>query len=185
MLTKADMKVDIVASELAKFGVEAAYVVPTPTGLSKSIMDAHEYVRSFLKSKGLHDFESQGQGQDNKRKIPIKLISSKSIVELELSLYRPNSKNGDPRIWISDLKRYVDPYNLIALFSGSKGDLYAINCSSSEVWNSRLTAGSPFNTLLTNLEKSDVASELLDKLTEVSGVNSFVSVETHTHVARW
>ena len=71
MLAKADMEVDVVASELAKFGVEAAYVVPTPTGLSKSIMDAHEHLRNFLKSKGLHDFMSQKQGPDNKQKIPV------------------------------------------------------------------------------------------------------------------
>jgi len=168
MLAKADMKVDVVASELAKYGVEAAYVVPTPTGLSKSIMDAHENLRNFLKSKGLHDFANQNQGPDSKRKIPVKLVTRESIIEQELSLYRPNTKNGDPRIWISDLKKHAGPFNLIAFISGSKGDLYAINCSSSAVWNSRLVAGSPLNALLTNLEKSDVAIELLEKLTEVS-----------------
>ena len=157
MLAKADMKVDVVASELAKYGVEAAYVVPTPTGLSKSIMDAHEHLRNFLKSKGLHDFANQNQGPDSKRKIPIKLLTRESIIELELSLYRPNTKTGDPRIWISDLKKHVGPFNLVAFISGSKGDLYAINCSSAEVWNSRLVAGSPLNALLT-----------LERLTEVS-----------------
>lgn len=178
MLAKADMKVEVVASELARFGVEAAYLVPTPTGLSKSIMDAHEYVQSFLKTKGLHDFESQGQGQDNKRKIPIKLISSKSIIELELSLYRPNTKNGDPRMWISDLKNHVHPYNLIALIVGSKGALYAINCSDPEVWNSRLISDSPLRSLLTGLEKSEIASELLEKLFEVSARGYVDSLRT-------
>jgi hypothetical protein len=168
MLAKADMEVDKVASELAKFGVEAAYVVPTPTGLSKSIMDAHEHLRNFLKSKGLHDFMSQKQGPNNKRRIPVKLVTPELTIELDLSLYRPNTKNGDPRLWISDFKKYAEPFNLIAFIAGSNGDLYAINCSRSEVWNSRLIAGSPLNALLAKLEKSDVASELLEKLTEVS-----------------
>lgn len=168
MLAKADVKIEAVASELAKYGVEAAYVVPTPTGLSKSIMDAHAHMRDFLKIKGLHDFAKQNQGLDNRRKIPIKLVNTESIVEHELSLYRPNTKNGDPRIWISNFRRYGDPFNLIAFISGSKGDLYAVNCSKSEVWNSRLIVGSPLNVLLTSLEKSDVANELLERLTEVS-----------------
>lgn len=168
MLAKSDTKIDAVTFELAKYGAEATYVVPTPTGLSKSILDAHEHMRNFLRVKGLHDFAYQEKGPDNKRKIPVKLVNIESTVELVLSLYRPTSKNGDPRIWITDLRKYADPFNLIAFISGGNGDLYVVNCSNSGVWNSRLIDGSPLNVLLSSFQKSEVAVELLQKLNEVS-----------------
>ena len=49
MLSKSDKNIKEVMAELAVLGIEAAYIVPTLTGLEKSILDAHEGLRNFFK----------------------------------------------------------------------------------------------------------------------------------------
>ena len=168
MLTRSDIPIDLVVADFARYGVEAGYVVPTDTGMSKSIIDAHESVRRFLKSKSLHDFDLQKQGPDNKKLVPVKLVLPDRIEDRELSLYRPQTKKGDPRMWIGRLREYANPLNLIALITGSNGMLYVVNCSRQDVWASRERPGTPFHQLLLNAAKSDVAEELLEKLRVIS-----------------
>ena len=170
MLAKSDVPIEIVISELAKHGVEGGYFVPTDTGMTKSIVDAHEGIRRFLKSKDLHDFDQQAQGPDNKRKIPAKIVLSDHTIDREISLYRPQTKNGDPRLWIGRLNEYANPFNLIVLIVDHSGTIYVINCSSPDVWASRELNGSPLNKLLQRAVKSDVAEELLGKLTDISAM---------------
>jgi hypothetical protein len=170
MLTRSDISIDLVVADFAKHGVEAGYVVPTDTGMSKSIIDAHESVRRFLKSKSLHDFDLQKQGPDNKKLIPVKLVLPDRIEDRELSLYRPQTKKGDPRMWIGRLGDYASPFNLIALVVDSTGTIYIINCSRPDVWASRSQLGSPLNLLLQKASKSEVAEELLNKLRDISAM---------------
>ena len=84
---------------LTENAVELSLIEPTQTGLVKSIMDATGSVRNFLKSKKIHDFGLQNQGQESKVQIVSKLIEDDKFVDSIASLYRPNTKNGDPRIW--------------------------------------------------------------------------------------
>ena len=51
---------------LTENSIELTLIEPTETGLIKSIMDATGSVRSYLKSKNIHDFELQKQGQESK-----------------------------------------------------------------------------------------------------------------------
>lgn len=44
----------------ANTGVPVAFLVPTPTGYGKSIMDATGPVRELFKNAKLHDYEVQG-----------------------------------------------------------------------------------------------------------------------------
>jgi len=46
--------------------VDAGYLVPTATGLAKSIMDATAELRAFLVLRGIHDFDEQDQGPEGK-----------------------------------------------------------------------------------------------------------------------
>ncbi len=178
MLTRSDTPIDAVASELAKHGVEAGYFVPTDTGMSKSIVDAHEGIRRFLKSKSLHNFDEQLQGPDHKKKLAVKLVLPDCTIDRELSLYRPRTKSGDPRLWVGRLGEYANPFNLIALIVGSTGTLYVINCSREDVWTSRERSGSPLNQLLDDSSTSDVAEELLQKLRDISAMG-FVESMRH------
>lgn len=170
MLAKSDTPIVPIAAELAKHGVEAGYFVPTDTGLAKSIIDAHEMIRRFLKSKSLHDFDLQRPGPDHKKMIAVNLVLPDMVVGRELSLYRPRTKNGDPRMWVGRLGEYASPFNLIALIVDSAGSVFVVNCSRRDVWDSRTRVGSPLNKLLGGANKSDIANELLQKLTDVSAM---------------
>lgn len=170
MLTKSDTPIDQIAADLAKHGVEAGYFVPTDTGLTKSIIDAHEVIRRFLKSKSLHDFDLQRLGPEHKKVIAVQLVLPDKTVSRELSLYRPKTKHGDPRMWVGRLGEYASPFNLIAMIVDSAGKVFVVNCSRRDVWESRTRIGSPLNDLLIRAGKSDVAEELLKKLTDISAL---------------
>lgn len=51
---------------LTRHAIEAALLVPTPTGLEKSIFDATDGLREYLSERGYHDYATQAQGQDHK-----------------------------------------------------------------------------------------------------------------------
>ena len=178
MLAQSDTPIDAVATALAKHGVEAGYFVPTDTGMYKSIVDAHEGIRRFLKSKSLHNFDQQLQGPAHKKKLAIKLVLADRTIDRELSLYRPQTKNGDPRLWVGRLNEYANPFNLIALIVDSSGTLYVVNCSRDDIWASRERPGTPFHQLLDKASTSDVAEELLEKLRSISAMG-FVDSMRH------
>ncbi len=46
---------------LAEVG-DLGLIMPTPTGLKKSILDATISIRALLKNSGLHDYATQTQG---------------------------------------------------------------------------------------------------------------------------
>ena len=57
-----------VAEKLSWFksrGFIVSFIVPTETGLHKSIMDATEDFRNFLSEGGLHNFKEQKQSNMN------------------------------------------------------------------------------------------------------------------------
>ena len=154
-----------VITSLSSFRVEAGFLVPTPTGLEKSILDAHEDLRFFLAKSGLHNFDEQGQGPENKVKILANIITEGDVIGTYASLYRPNTKSGDPRIWISKLNTYSKPWNLIALFV-SNGQLFVFNASDPTVWKSMNNTNSPLYLALmaAGSNYSQVETELLRKL---------------------
>ena len=106
-----------------------AFLVPTETGMVKSIMDAHLDFRSFLKSSKMHDYTSQAQGQKAKVILDVNLHANHQCIRTQLSLFKPKSKQGDPRAWVYGLKKHAAPTDLIA-FVEIGGGLEVINCSS-------------------------------------------------------
>ena len=170
MLTKSDISIDVVISEFSKFGVEAGYFVPTETGMTKSIVDAYEGLRRFFKSKGIHDFELQPQGPDHKKQIQVHFVNRFMTNETVLSLYRPDSKKGDPRFWVSRLGTFARAHNVIAFIVTADDSIYLVNCSDKNVWASRNELGSELNRILVNASKSEIADELLSKLRTISNL---------------
>jgi hypothetical protein len=55
MLGKADFPVATALQMLTRHGIEVALLVPTPTGLEKSIFDATDGLREYLAGRGYHD----------------------------------------------------------------------------------------------------------------------------------
>ena len=125
----ASSNVDIVQTMrlFSNNGIDCTFIVPTATGLQKSIMDATTSFREYLKKSNLHDFNQQKQGPDSKVLIPTIIISDLVTIEGQTSLYRPETKEGDPRIWISRLNSHADENDLIAIIASGK-KLIAINC---------------------------------------------------------
>lgn len=174
MLHAADRNIDDVTAALAAFGVDAGYLVPTETGLRKSIMDAHADLRAFLSLRGLHDFHTQEQGPANKVVLSAQMVGAERVEDVRVSLYRPTTKNGDPRIWATGLPSYASAGNLLAFITDSSGRLFIVNCSDQEVFESRSTEGSPLNVLLTDGQARGAAQELLGKLRSIAA-RGFIS----------
>lgn len=110
------------------------FLLPTETGLSKGILDAVKPVRDFLKSVGLHDFALQDQGMENKVLLDGCIITETTTIRTPMSLYRPNTKKGDPRVWFFKLNQYVQPWSVLAIISDGY-TVYALDCSTDVLKN--------------------------------------------------
>lgn len=167
MLSMTDTPLETVIPYFAETNTSVAFLVPTPTGYEKSIMDATKPLRELLKFAKVHDYENQGQGQENKVIIESHFVTKDDVINTTASLYRPNTKHGDPRIWFSDLKKYCKPCNLLAILVFNK-ELYVINLSDIEIQKSLSERGHVFSYLELSLSEyiSD-SEELLEKLHEI------------------
>lgn len=153
----------------ATFGIEVSFLIPTTTGLEKSILDATAPVREFLRRKGIHDFAKQGLGQEHKRHLDAELVTTSSTIRSTVSLYRPQTKNGDPRIWISKLPQYARPMDVLAV-AWHSGRFYVINSSDAELLDTISDPSTPLGKLAANLSSalSSPSKELPDKLKLIS-----------------
>lgn len=59
MLAMSDIYIDQFFPVFANAGLPVAFLVPTPTGYDKSIMDAIATVRTLLKETDIHDYYFQ------------------------------------------------------------------------------------------------------------------------------
>lgn len=169
MLSKADTDIKKVMAAFAKFGIGVAFLSPTPTAIKKSIMDATASVRLFLKESGLHDFSRQLQGTENKIILSAKFIKTNEYIDSKTSLYRPNTKKGDPRIWFSNLKKYAKNNNLLALLTDGE-TLFVVNVSDQSVFLSLNVDGSLLNQIAVRIaNKNNFDSQkLLNEIKEIT-----------------
>ncbi len=174
MLSKSNTSVVDALRQFTRLGVPVGFLVPTQTALDKSIMDATAPVREFLRLQGIHDFDNQAQGRESKVELPARLLSHGTEDAVKVSLYRPETKSGDPRIWIQGLKGRVRAFDLLALAKGDDG-LVVINMSdhanrvslenqSGQAWNLVGRAGR---------DLSPEAGELIEMLREI-GSRGFI-----------
>lgn len=173
MLAKSNISITdtlkILRNNNGDYTLDPAFLVPTETGMAKSILDATMTVRAFLKKHAIHDYEVQKQGPENKVIIETLVISRNIYTQTTTSLYRPVTKAGDPRIWIYDLKRYADPNDLLALLRTSVG-LVVINCSKTNL-KELLASGNRIFWSHFDKNKNTLtpeAEELLEKLRTIS-----------------
>lgn len=164
MLAMSDVNIEQFFPVFANTSVPVAFLVPTPTGYGKSIMDATGPVRELLKNARLHDYELQGQGPGHKVMVESCFVYSDRIRETAASLYRPVTKKGDPRIWFKDLRSYCNPCNLLALIT-IENRIYVINLSDPMIASSLWNKGYVYDILLEAAHKDRlVADELLHKI---------------------
>ena len=155
---------------LTEKSVEVTLIEPTGTGLEKSIMDATGSVRVYLKDKNIHDYELQNQGQESKIQVNSYLISSDGLIQSVASLYRPNTKKGDPRIWFKGLGTYANANDILGIISYND-DLYVVNVSQLDFENLiNGIADNPLKELVNEISSlsREVADELLMLLRKIS-----------------
>ena len=164
MLAMSDVNIESFLPLFAKTGVPVAFLVPTPTGYEKSIMDATAPIRELLLNSNVHNYETQLQGPANKNIVPTYFVGSHGLTETAASLYRPVTKKGDPRIWFSNLKRYCSPRNLLAVVV-IDGKLYVFNLSDPLIADSLVNNGFAYSLLEEAVHKDRaIADELLSKI---------------------
>ncbi len=148
-------------------GVDYSIFEPTVTGLKKSILDATGPVRSHFVTEGFHSFDQQSQGDNHKVIKSAYFVSPYEINSSRVSLYRPLTKKGDPRMWFKGLGDFANPAEQIAivifndalyLFNFSKFDIEALGTESNctEFLSQYL------------ISKNSIADELLQKLKQIA-----------------
>lgn len=177
MLSKSDTDISSIIKLFNSYGLRSSFIVPTETGLKKSIMDAAINIRDYFKENNIHDYELQKTGPENKVVLDGYFIGINELSKTKISLYRPNTKTGDPRIWFSGLNQYASPYNLLAIFLHQKS-LYIANVSNKELINSLDDSNSTFKKIIDSASTSinDNAQELLGKLKEINKLGFCESV---------
>ena len=81
-----------------------------------------------------------------------------------MSMYRPESKLGDPRLWIYKLPTFADPGDLLALIVDS-GELFVVNCDRVNLTDLLSDESTPLGQIAARLNtKAPAAAELLEML---------------------
>ena len=100
--------------------------------IKHSIFDAKRDMRNFLKEMGIHDFHTQGFGQEAKVMIPTYILTFRRILKTQTSLYRAGTR-GDERMWFgSAILPLTDPDDLYAVTIMDK-ELYIINITKIDI----------------------------------------------------
>ena len=172
MLSKATPSPSDVLDVFSSRNIPVAFFSATDTALQKSIIDATAPLRDLLKEQGIHDFDTQQQGTDNKVLVPSYIIGLKELIETKTSLYRPETKQGDPRFWVYNFGQYAKPWDLYAAIVFN-GHIYILNCNDSLLLESINDTDSPLGSLAAHFKTqlTPEANELLSKLKGISAMD--------------
>ena len=107
--------------------INYSIIIPTETGLRKSIMDAVSGVREFLKEEDIHDYDTQELGPNHKKILDYIFMGNEGDVLSEVSLYRSNGR-GDYRIWFSSLGDFAEANDQLAVIY-QEGKINVLNIS--------------------------------------------------------
>ena len=129
------MSKELTQEALSSKNIDVAFITITQTQLNKAIIDATKPVRELLKRANIHDYATQEQGghaKISKRLFYLEDIhtlpseSKEEGTEETVSLYKPSTKKGDPRIWLTNLKKHVVAGDVLAVITDGT-ELYAFN----------------------------------------------------------
>ena len=169
MLESSAFPVEEAVKFFTEHDLEVGLIVPTTTGMRKSIMDAHAGLRKFLLDAGIHDFAQQAKGTTNKVVVQATFITAFDTQPVQVSLYRPETKDGDPRTWIYGLGDFAGAANLIAWFVVDQ-ELFLVNLSDPLVWEARYDPASPLGELIGHFQSTEdsIAEELISKIRAIA-----------------
>lgn len=120
--------IDDIKKHFNKLNVDYALLHPTETGLKKSIFDATQSIVDFLLRRGIHDYHNQNKGQHHKKILATIFIHELGETLIKTSFYRPETKNGDPRLWPAQSNRFSTAGDTLILLELS-GQFLIVNIS--------------------------------------------------------
>lgn len=164
LVDMSDMQVEKNKAFLVKKGIEHSVFIPTETGLRKSILDATQEVRTHFDLVGFHDYSSQNQGPKSKVMKNGYLVTDSEQIPTSMSLYRPMTKKGDPRMWFRGLASFVQAGERVAIVIFS-GEAYLFNISTVDLERALEIKNKIGEVLAEILGKNNpIAQELLTRL---------------------
>lgn len=172
---------------LVNKSIKFTQVQITATGLKKSILDATTPMRAYFKENGVHDYEFQSKGPENKVTLETHILSNFKEIKTQSSLYRPMTKDGDPRLWIYGLKDFTEPDDIHAIIAAEPKVLYVVNLTKIDIVEQSETAlASPIKDLIYNLsfEANGVSDELLILLREYQHMWIDTKINADTGIGR-
>ena len=161
------LKVSENREHLVKNGVEFSIFEPTQTGLKKAILDATHPVRLHFEHEEFHNYDNQLQGPDYKVIKQAFFVDNTAQIETKMSLYRPKTKKGDPRMWFKNLASFASAGDQVATIILDDA-AYLLNLSS--IQDQDFINNTPIFTLINHYIKSNsaVSEELLAKLQDLA-----------------
>lgn len=172
---------------LVNHNVKFTQVQVTATGLKKSILDATTPMRTYFKENKVHDYELQAQGPDNKVTKKTFIVTGGKIIETTTSMYRPVTKEGDPRLWIYGLKDTTEADDIHAIIAQNPNELYVINLTKINIPRFCETdVENPIRDLVKGLSDSAdiVSEELLYRLLKFKGAWLDTDLRADTAIGR-
>ena len=148
-------------------GIQYSIFEPTSTGLKKAILDATQEVRTHFELEGFHEYSTQPQGANHKLIKEAFFVLADKIVLTKISLYRPETKKGDPRMWFSKLRTFANPTDQIAVVI-FKEAAYLFNFSRYAYYQHPDRSFSAEFLRQYSASKNSVAMELLNKLRKIA-----------------
>lgn len=160
---------------LVQKSIEFTLVQITEVGYRKGILDATEPMRQYFRQTGMHDYQTQLQGTENKVLMPTLILDQTSGYSTLTSLYRPMTKKGDPRIWPGRMTKHCAP-NDILLMIFHDGILYVINLSQVDI---QKVCSSPVITPLSDLVCS-LNAQAMSVANELEGLLRNLAMRWHS-----
>ncbi|MGM9712819.1 MAG: MvaI/BcnI family restriction endonuclease [Prevotella sp.] len=156
---------------LINHNVKFTQVEITPTGLGKGILDATAPMRAYFLENDIHNYEEQPQGQEFKQIKTASILTETAEFITKASFYRPNTKKGDPRMWIYGFGSYTEGNDIHVLFWFDE-TLYSINITRIDIekcYNSAIIT--PMQEVLKSIciAGNSVSEELLGRFRSVTG----------------
>lgn len=154
---------------LLNHNVKFTQVEATTTGLKKSILDSTAPMRAYFLENGIHNYEDQLQGTEHKAFRRAVIFTEAEKKETKASFYRPNTKKGDPRMWIYGLKSYSNGSEIHVLFWYDNA-LCSVNITRVDIekcYNSAIITPLQDVVKELNFEGNSVSEELLARFRSV------------------
>jgi len=155
---------------LVNQNIKFTLVQITATGLKKSILDATAPMRTYFKETGIHNYEQQSQGEEGKVMIPAHILSEGTDFQTQASLYRPVTKQGDPRIWIYGMTKYTKAEDIHAMVA-YQNQLWVFNLTRidlTKTYQSEIITPIKEMVQVWSKESGSIAEELLGKFRSFS-----------------